>query len=182
MNNFAADLAWSHGQSDQPFWEPVYRKAFPTLASCVNVPADGWQQRAGVDRVLVLSDSKTLYVDEKVRRKDRPDIALEIYSDERAKKKGWAIKPALSDFIAYAFLPTQTCFLLPFHLMQRALRDNWVTWTSNAEQSRLGFQQVRAQNPGYTTLSIAVPIMVLLDAMSDSMVVTWSADDLRSAA
>lgn len=177
IHQFTDSLAYSHAQADAPYWLPVYRKAFPTLRACVDVRADGWHQRAGVDRVLTLADSSVVRVDEKVRRESWPDIALEVLSDEKRETPGWACKDALCDYIAYAFEPTRTCYLLPFLLLRRSLELNKRDWWFAAKASREGFRLVRAQNTTWTTLSLAVPIDVLLNAIRDAMVITWTTDE-----
>jgi hypothetical protein len=176
-HDFADSLAYSHAQADAPYWLPVYRKAFPTLRACVDVRADGWHQRAGVDRVLTLRDSTIIRVDEKVRCEDWPDIALEVWSDEQRQIPGWACKDALCDYIAYAFEPSRTCYLLPFLLLRRSLELNKHEWWPAGRAGRDGFRLVRAQNRSWTTLSLAVPIAVLLGAIRDAMVITWTVEE-----
>lgn len=149
-------------------WEQIYRLAFPTFQQMADIRADGWAQRSGVDRLVILGSSKTLKIDEKVRRKDRSDILLEYWSDEGNKKPGWIAKDLDCDYIAYAFLPSRRCFLLPFQPLRRAWHDNRARWVGR-------YFQVRAQNPGYTTVSVAVPILVLMDAIKSALVVNWPA-------
>lgn len=170
-HSFKESLERSHKHSQETFWEQCYKKAFPTLASITGVPDDGWHQRAGIDRVLVLGDGKTLYVDEKVRDTEYNDILLEIWSDRARRTKGWAAKPAACDFIAYAFAESRRCYLLPFHGMQLALRTNVRDWKDRAEKRLDGFRVIEAQNKGYVTVSWAIPTMVLLNAIRDSMIV-----------
>ena len=91
---------------------------------------------------------------------------LERWSDEQRQKPGWIQKDLACDYIAYAFEQSQRCYMLPF----LPLRELWLTkgkeWISE-------HKTVRAQNPGYTTASIAVPIDILLDSLRETMVVTW---------
>lgn len=177
IHDFGESLAYSHSQADAPYWLAIYKRAFPTLRTCTDVRGDGWHQRAGIDRVLVLADATTVYVDEKVRRGSWPDIALEIWSNEERKVPGWARKDLRCDYIAYALEPTRTCYLLPFRLLRRALRDHGPDWWAAAKSGHGGFREVRADNRRYTTVSIAVPTAVLLDAIRDAMVITWSVEE-----
>lgn len=177
IHDFTESLAFSHSQADAGYWLPVYRKAFPTLKACVDVRHDGWHQRAGVDRVLTLADSSIVRVDEKVRREHWPDIALQVWSDIDRKILGWARKDALCDYVAYAFEPTRTCYLMPFLLLRRALELDGRTWWKAAEEERDGFRIVRAQNRDWITVSLAVPTAVLLDALRDAMVITWTVEE-----
>lgn len=148
-------------------WELVYKKAFPTFATMCSVPADGWAQRGGIDRVITLSSGKTLLVDEKLREKDWPDILLEYYSDRDRKIPGWIWKDLACDYIAYAFLPSRRCYLLPFHLLRSCWLQNGREW------ARRFTPPVEALNFGYVTESVAVPIDVLLTTMKESLMVSW---------
>lgn len=169
VHDFGASLAYSHSQSDAPWWEQVYRQAFPSFAAMVDVRADGWAQRGGIDRQLVLRDGTTLAIDEKVRSKVYDDFLLERWSDQQRRTPGWMQKALTCDYIAYAFVPSRTCYLLPFQLLRRAWRLNGEDWIGK-------YRLVEAQNRGYVTESVAVPIAVVLDAVRDAMVVTWKAD------
>lgn len=173
VHAFAESLAASHAQADAPWWGEVYESAFPGLLSMSSVRNDGWAQRAGIDRVLVLSSGKVLTVDEKVRAKDYGDILLEIWSSEKHQTPGWVRKDLACDFIAYAFVPSRRCYLLPFPALYRAWKIHAQDWWPKAQESRGGFRRVEAKNEGYTTVSVAVPTDTLLSAMGKAMVVEW---------
>jgi hypothetical protein len=181
VHDFKSSLAWSKAQEDAPWWDDVYQAAFPDLCAAVSVRNDGWAQRGGIDRVLTLASGKTLYVDEKVREKDWPDVLLEVWSDYGARKsdperaRGWLVKPLATDFIAYAFVPSQKCLLLPFQTLRATWRQNGQCWADKAKERRDGFRWVDADNGRYTTRSIAVPTVVLMSAMADAMSVCWGA-------
>lgn len=168
IHNFHESLAYSHAQADAPWWGEVYRKAFPSLAAMVNVRDDGWAQRGGIDRVLTLAGGKTIYVDEKVRKEAYDDVALEYWSSFEHKRPGWVEKDLACDFIAYAWVPKRRCLLLPFLPLRAAWREHSFDWVTTC-------RQIRSGNPGYTTLSAAVPIDVLLSAMNDAMSIRWGA-------
>lgn len=165
-NVFADDLAWSHAQSDQPWWETVYRSAFPTFVSMHDVRKDGWAQRGGIDRQVFLDDGTVLKIDEKVRRTVYDDILLEAFSDWDRQTPGWLDKGLTCDFIAYAFLPTQTCYLLPFQTLRTA-------WVAKRSEWWIKHRRVPAKNERYTTMSVAVPVAELMAAMQDAMTVCW---------
>ncbi len=167
LHSFAERLAMSESYTDAPWWLDVYRSAFPGLQTAVAVRDDGWAQRGGIDRVLTLKCGRTFTVDEKVREKDWPDFLLERWSDEARKKPGWVQKPLACDFIAYAFVPSATCYLLPVPALQRAWRMFGREW---AEE----YGEKRAPNRGYVTTSVPVPRAVLLAALSEAMTVRWS--------
>lgn len=170
QHDFKQSLALSEAYSDASWWLDVYRAAFPRLRSAVPIKQDGWAQRAGIDRKLTLSCGRSITVDEKVRTVDWPDFLLERWSDEARGSPGWIQKPLLCDFIAYAFIPSATCYLLPTETLQRAWRLHGKEWAAR-------YPEIRAQNRGYVTVSIAVPRAVLLQALSDAMTVRWAANE-----
>lgn len=168
IHDFQDSLQRSAAQADAPWWPEIYRRAFPSMVSMVSVRQDGWAQRGGIDRVLTLASGRTISIDEKVRDKDWPDIALERWSDEARKTPGWVQKPLACEFIAYAFVPSRRCYLLPTLTLQRAWRAFGREWCEI-------YPEIRAQNKGYVTVSVGVPIAALLSALGDVMLVDWGA-------
>jgi hypothetical protein len=144
---------------------PIYRRAFPTLMSAVAIEQDGWAQRAGIDRLLTLACGRTFTVDEKIRTEDWPDVLLERWSDEARRSPGWVQKSLAADFIAYAHAPAATCALLPVPALQRAWRQHGRQWIGL-------YGQRRAQNRGYTSVSVPVPRGVLMQAIVEAMFVS----------
>lgn len=186
VHDFGERLAYSHSQSDKPWWEIVYRQAFPDLLAIADLRRDGWHQRAGRDRALVMVNGKTIYVDEKCREKHYgDDIAVEVWSryppsggppygpTDRAEP-GWACKPLDCDFLAYAVEPTQTCYLFPYQGIRSAWRKHGAVWVRNANQDANGFRWIRARNSSYVTISIAVPTWLLNEAITDALTVHWA--------
>lgn len=156
------DVASQYGAD---WWIPIYRQAFPTLMSAVAIEQDGWAQRAGIDRLLTLACGRTFKVDEKIRTQDWPDVLLERWSDEQRRIPGWVQKPLAADFIAYAHAPAATCVLLPVPALQRAWRQHGRQWIGL-------YGQRRAQNRGYTSVSVPVPRGVLMQAIVEAMFVS----------
>lgn len=168
VHDFHESLQRSHEYEDAPWWEEVYRQAFPSLVAMPSMRTDGWAQRGGIDRMLVLGDGTTLTVDEKVRERDYPDFCLEYWSDCKRRVPGWIAKDLTCDYIAYAFVPSRTCYLLPFQLLRASWRENHEAWVRT-------YQKVEAMNRGYVTVSVAVPIDVVMAALVDAMTVRWTA-------
>jgi hypothetical protein len=163
-HDFRTSLAISQAFADAPWWMEIYHRAFPTLLSTACVRDDGWAQRGGIDRVLTLACGRTYTIDEKVRVNDWPDILLEQWSDEGRRSAGWVQKPLACDFIAYAFAPSRKCYLLPVAPLQRSWRMFGRRWIDD-------YGQRRARNVGYVSTSVPVPIDVLMQGMSEAMVV-----------
>jgi hypothetical protein len=186
--DFESDLEWSHDVAGLPFWLDVYRKAFPGFVAAHIPVADGWHQRAGRDRIIVLDDSSTITVDEKGRREVWPDILVEIFSDRDKQVPGWGNpqKRLNCDYIGYAFIPTATCYLLPYRELIRTMKTNAREWWVEAREheerdERCGIHFVDARNPRnrnqplkYYTRSMAIPTDRLLDAIRDVMTIKWA--------
>jgi hypothetical protein len=185
-HDFEQQLAYSHAQSGADYWPEIYRQAFPDMAHLLDLRHDGWHQRAGRDRAVILRSGRSIFVDEKVRSESYDDIAVEVWSQyplngdepyppmERAVE-GWGTKPLDCDFLAYAFEPTRVCYLLSFLGIRAAWSKYRTTWIKNAMARREGFRWVVARNRTYNSISIAVPIPELQACVSDALTIHWSA-------
>ena len=178
VHDFETSLKKSHAAEDLPFWKEIYPKAFPTLLTMTNHREDGDHQRNGIDRSLLLENSKQVLVDEKTRWRNEDtgkiydDILLEYVSSTRSGAPGWVCKPLLCDYIAYAIAPLGTCYLLPVPQLQSVWVQNskvWLQQAGNEEFIRDGQDYAkdrngrrikrricRALNKGYVTLNVNV--------------------------
>lgn len=172
-HDFATCLRASQEQADAPWWEEVYRHAFPDFATMSYV-GDCPAQRDGVDRVVVTSSGHNYKIDEKVRIKDYKDFFLEFWSVKEKGKRSWIALDLAADFIAYAFVPSRRCYLLPFPPLRLAWRENHREWVST-------YGEKIVPNQGYTTRGVAVPIPVVMDAIRDAFLVTWTAPDAAAS-
>jgi hypothetical protein len=163
-HDFTASLAMSHSASDWTGWESLYRSYFPNLVGLHEHRQDGHHQRAGIDRSLVLDNGKVLYIDEKVRGRNKytgvvyEDILLEYLSDRDRKAPGWVCKPLQADYIAYLIAPLGLCYLLPVLQLQLA-------WTRHGSGWMERYPICQAINSRWTTMNVAVPVDVLYPAI-----------------
>lgn len=174
-HSFSESLARSHAAEDLAIWEEVYRKAFPTMQSMVNHRQDGDHQRQGIDRSVILRNSKQILIDEKIRFKPYDDILLEVWSDKQRKVPGWVAKDLLCDYIAYAVAPLGICYLLPVPQLRKAWQTHGKRWYAN------NFKPI-ADNGTWKTESVVVPANELLAALSESMTVHFPTPSQESAA
>jgi hypothetical protein len=65
VHSFNEQLAYSERASCEPFWDAVYKKAFPNLVNHMMCKGDTASQRMGVDRILYLANGLTVAIDEK---------------------------------------------------------------------------------------------------------------------
>ena len=147
-------------------WGEIYKAAFPDMVAMIDQRHDGWHQRAGIDRQIVLKSTKVISVDEKVRAKDYGDFALEFLSDERRKTPGWVCKSLIADYIAYAVIPIGKCFLLPVLQLQSAWRKYAGIWTKK-------YKCRKAVNEDWVTWFCCVPYDTVYSAISDCCCVNF---------
>lgn len=164
QHDFRERLAYSELASCEPFWDAIYRRAFPNLVSHMPCPGDFQSQRMGIDRIILLSNGRTLAIDEKKREEEYPDILLEYISRDKDNVPGWIEKDLAIDFLAYAFMPSRRVYLFPWETLRRAWRTNKLMWLDK-------YKIPPARNNGYNTLSVAVPIGLLLQSVSSASIV-----------
>ena len=180
-HNFAESLAQSHAAEDYPFWEETYKKAFSNIITMISHRADGEHQRAGIDRSIILANSKQILIDEKVRGRSKKtgivykDIALEYWSDIDRQSPGWVCKPLRADYIAYAIAPLGFCYLLPVIQLQQAWNKWGEKWIEN-------YPLIKALNEyngsKWTTISVGVPVKILFQAIGNCLRIEFTPIDI----
>lgn len=177
-HDFGQSLRVSHSASDLAIWGEVYRSAFPTMVAMIDHRQDGEHQRAGIDRSVILANSKQVLIDEKYRTESyqiwnpvteerERDILLEFVSVDTTNAPGWVCKPQRADYIAYAIGPVGECYLLPVPQLQHAWNDRGETWKE-------WFGVKVAKNRGYNTLNTPVPVSEVLGAITDALVLSFT--------
>jgi hypothetical protein len=172
-NNFHEQLRQSHEAHALPLWEEMYKKAFPGMVAMHDHPKNGYWQQAGIDRTIVLDTSKVVYIDEKVRGRNRltgkvySDIAVEYVSNDNTGSLGWAEKPLAADYIAYAIAPLGIGYMLPVQQFQTA-------WLRNKDGWLLKYGYKEAKNRGYNTLFCPVPVNALFPAIGGELRIAFA--------
>jgi hypothetical protein len=164
VHDFQTELEFSEKAGHEPFWEAVYHKAFPNIVSMMASPGDTVSQRLGIDRVILLASGKLLKIDEKKRRKVYTDFCLEYISVDTTNAAGWIEKDLPIDYLAYAFMPSKKCYLLAWDMLRRAWLHFKNEWFDK-------YNIIEAQNKGYKTLSLGVPIPIVLNAVKNAMII-----------
>jgi len=165
-NDFYEQLAWSEKSSDEDFWSSIYKKAFPDMAfHTLNTAGKSLSQNLGIDRIIHLKSGKTLYVDEKKRKKKWGDILLEYKSNSNSSKNdGWINKQLHIDYLAYAFMETREVYLFDWQTLRRVWKENGKKWFKI-------YKTIQAKNEHYTTYSLAIPIDIIMQKMNVSIVI-----------
>ena len=183
--DFKEQLAKSHMAEDMPFWKEIYKKAFPDMVTMISHRQDGEHQRAGIDRSIILHNSKQILIDEKVRYRSEKtgmvyeDIILEYWSNEEQRSPGWVIKPLRADYIAYAIEPLGICYLLPVIQLQQA----WKKWGERwkAKYPKPIKARTRTSNGHYTTVSVAVEVKELFKAIGACLRIEFNPYEKQTA-
>ena len=175
-HSFNDQLKWSEAAGYEPFWDAVYRKAFPNIVNHMMCSGNTAGQRMGVDRLIYLANNLTIAVDEKKRKEVWPDVLLEYVSVDTTGAPGWMDKDLAIDYLAYAFIPTKQCYLFPWQLLRRAWLHFRGEWIQDGKQRRNGCRIVYAKNNGYTTHSVAVPIKTVQSAIQRALIIDVSAE------
>ena len=162
-HSFKDSLEKSHRHSDDPIWESVYRQFFVDMVGMTDHRGNGYWQKAGIDRSIVLSTSKQILIDEKTRYPSvdgtvYDDILLEFIGDKEGSVPGWAVKPLMADYIAYCIVGLRTVFLLPVMQMQHSWSLNGVDWRRRYGEK---FAKSVGSSGTWTTISCPVPTSVL---------------------
>lgn len=164
MHNFSESLKKSESEKLHPFWESVYKEMFPEFVEMSGTIGNMDMQRRGIDRVIILNNNKTVYVDEKIRFKEYNDILLEYISVSTTGAPGWMEKQIDIDWLAYAFVGSQKCYMIPFPLLKRVWKYYKQKWIEK-------YPKIEAENEGYHTISVAVPIPVIKEKISDATMI-----------
>jgi len=173
IHDFKESLARSHDAEDLPIWEHVYKTAFPGMIEMVSYRSDGFWQREGVDRGVLLETTKQILIDEKVRYRNSStgkvydDILLEYWSSFEHKTKGWVCKNLRCDYIAYLIAPLGICYMLPTIQLQNS-------WSKYGEEWKKDYFNPKAKNKGYTTYSVAVPANVVFKALGQELRINFN--------
>jgi len=162
-HDFNERLNYSLEASDEPFWEAIYKKAFPTMTNLTAID-DLSKQKLGIDRIIYFDNGKKLYIDEKKREKVYPDILLEYISVDHNNTPGWIEKDLAIDYLAYAFMPSKCVYLYPWDMLRRAWLHYRKSWLRK-------YKLIEAKNEGYSTWSVAVPIEILQNAVSTAAII-----------
>lgn len=111
---------------------------------------DPEKQSLGIDRYFGI-----LKIEYKTRETYYPDILFEIISNSNTGSLGWAEKHLCCDFFVYTFYAAGIVYIFYY----KSLKD---TWEKNKHIWILQHRRVTANNSNYNTISVAVPIVDVL--------------------
>ena len=164
VHDFKERLKYSEAASCVPFWDAVYKKAFPSMVWHKQCTGNTEGQHRGVDRLIYLKNDRVLRIDEKKREAVYSDILLEYISVDTTGTPGWIEKDLAIDYLSYAFMPTRRVYLFDWLMLRRC-------WISFGAEWKRDYKTVTAQNNGYKTHSVAIPIDVLQNTISRARII-----------
>lgn len=172
IHDFADSLNKASAEKLYPFWESVYKEMFPNYVSMTGTIDNMPMQRRGIDRIIILSNNRTIFIDEKIRFSNYSDILLEHISVDTNNKPGWIEKENDIDWLAYAFAKKQECFMFPYPALKRVWKYYKKRWIDK-------YPEIIAKNRDYNTISVAIPTEVLLNKIRDALLIKSSVDIKR---
>ena len=152
VHDFSVDLKYS--MEERSFWDVIYKTAFPIMLGLVDCSSDMTMQSAGIDTIVKLPFGGKLYIDEKKRKKNYGDILIEYNSNDTTNSPGWVEKHLKIDYIAYAFMETNSVYFIPFKELQLKWKENKNEWLKK-------YPLKSAANRFYKTLNVAIPFFEL---------------------
>jgi len=163
INNFKNDLDYS---MEDEIFETFYREKFSNIKE-IRFEENLNKQLKGIDKTIIFNSGYEITIDEKKRRVDYNDILIELVSNKETKRQGWLFTTQC-DYIAYAIMPKKTIYLIPTTLLKLAWVENQIKWESN-------YKKIEAKNKDnngreFITISIPIPIKVLLEGLQKQMV------------
>lgn len=153
IHSFNEQLAFS--KSKEGSLDSIYRTYFQNVSGVSRIERidEMTRQRAGIDTIVTLNSGETIKTQEKWRTREfTGDFLIEYCSVSRngnCEKPGW-IYSIDSDYIFAVYAPSQLVKIYPVVQLKIAWSNNKDCWIST-------HRIIRAQNPNYITLSVAVP-------------------------
>lgn len=155
INDFKIDLEYSLQARDLEMFDNFYKRIFGNQLIKIENVSDLDLQKKGVDKILYFNSGRKLLIDEKKRRVDFGDIAIELWHESPTMKKpGWVFNTH-TDYFVYAIIPSKKCYLLPAIILKLFVKNKF-------DYIQKTYQKVVAQNKGYQTISYAIPPKMLL--------------------
>ena len=156
IHSFEMQLQYSHDKEGS--FDQIYKEYFQNVSEIKRIDRipDMDKQRCGIDTIITLNSGECISVQEKWRKRNfRGDFLIEycsVQSGNVCDKPGW-IYTIDSDYI-FAAYADGIVKIYPVALLKIAWANNKIKWIPR-------YFIRPAQNDGYITLNVAVPIKIL---------------------
>lgn len=159
-NTFQHDLAQSNSPAITEWWTTSHKTAFGHSYIYSHLERDLEKQKVGIDRIVSLTECRTITLEEKLDYTTYSNFALEVESTA-GKTKGWIEKDIAATLFAYGFKQTNTTYYFPTPLLLHAWHTHKAEWLS-----RYGKRNVYQSN----ATVCPVPISVVCNAVQHHII------------
>ncbi len=174
INYYGNDMQYADSQEIKMKADSLIREKLSFMGPIMRIDSikDKNMQFAGIDKLILFSNGKTLKLEEKVRRKDYGDLLIEIIADNnfatydhntnvfestQPRGIGWGMKDYSSDLLFYFIETESKGFIFSWKKFQAIFKGYLPIWYKLALEKKQGFSLKIAKNKGYDTINIAVP-------------------------
>lgn len=148
-HNFRDSLRVEAENSGNLFWADIYSRCFGSIR--IELVTDPGMQKLGVDRLVHFPDGRMLQIQEKFRQTDYGgDILLEYWSDKERRLPGWIAQDSAADFLTYN-VANKYAYVFSWPRLRSAWKRCHKRFVNEG-------RKIVAQNHGYTTHSVALPV------------------------
>lgn len=163
--HFQNDLARSNSPATTEWWTALHKKAFGPNYIYSRLERDLERQKVGIDRVVSLTQCRTITLEEKTDYTTYQNIPLEVFSTscDTFTTPGWIEKPLASTVFAYGFHKFNTAYYFSTPDLLKAWQTHKTEWLD-----RYGLRQVYASHAKVCP----VPIHILLAATPNTRTIT----------
>ena len=164
IHDFQADLQAANDPVYDELWECIYRSTLPAFESMQSLKDNQSMQRLGVDRSVMLSFHRRIFIEEKLRFVNYGDIFLEILHipyDGNTPWVGWMEKDSAADFLGYAIVPDWIGYLFPWQPLRAA-------WLYNREIWLKEYPTKDSPNATYISRGVCIPPGIIWQAIAHS--------------
>jgi len=158
LASFEEDYAHSEIMMKELGREKIYKAFFPRLKRIRREFRKEYQKK-GIDTVVVLPET-TLWIEEKVMRKDWPEFALEYYSNKEREILGWMNRDLKCDYIVFAFYPSKTIYLIEWKELKNLWDRKKREWLKTKERICIG------NKGGGSSMCLKIPIKEVEEELS----------------
>jgi hypothetical protein len=176
--NYKDDLVYSNTKEHEPFWRYVYKQAFPTAINWMRCPADTQAQVNGIDRVLLLNCGSVVKIEEKTRDRDYRDIHLEFISNDVRKTIGWIEKDLICDYIAYAVMPKNKCYIIHWTTLKTLWEHNKEEWKKKyyISKSPNWYDNNKTKKPDFHSYGVCIKTGIMRELIPSIKEITHEPD------
>ena len=165
---------------DQAKKDPICMQRYTEFVESLGQKIIRWEfasesvNRSGIDRIIK-TDTKTFLIQEKFRKKEFSDMAIEIYQDIKTKQRGWGTKPSPSNILAYWLnmgrfgINPPTLVIFPTKLFLQRVKENYPEWKKIAESNGTGVLWMRWKEGWGDTINICIRWDILKNLFGNYM-------------